>query len=315
MTYWSGGQGTPQPAICAHPHLDRAAKVTESPFCGIGVMAMKRAVWLLSLCACLYGTSVLAQDAAPSQDTAPPTLGAPAMKFLQETFAIHEALMEPTPPSLQDPVYAQQVAQAFDISRLDAMKDQPMPDLMGTCFRASAAQAAYLLRGVKKQDLDQFAIQDRLKSGASPAAIKLKRENYLRFQDELVMALRFGLACRKQQLERLETYLPQMPGAEKNVFRIGFDDFQQGLTEILVDHAAALRDSIRPENRQAAIDLLAQYGGSLAGGMTKPSRKTASAAIAKALTAPGLSPDDRKKLGVVQAALKRPDCGRVCAFR
>ena len=234
-------------------------------------------------------------------------------QFLDATFAIHQALLEKTPPSLQDPAYAGQVAKAFDTSRLETIKDNRF--LTGICNRASALQADYLLRGIKDNEFDPFAIQHRLKFDASAASLKQRSENYLRFQDELAQALRYGLMCRTFELENLNTRLPQMPAAELRVFRTGFDDFQQSLAELVTYHASALRQAIRPENRRAVIDLLAQYMDRLAAGMTKQSRHTAAASIAKALTAPALTPADRKKLATAQMALKRTDCGKVCAFR
>ena len=273
---------------------------------------------LLGACFCIALTLHPAVAQEPTPDTAALEAELAAFEqetaeFQQETFAIHEALLEKTPPSLQDPVYAGHVAKALDNSLLEKMKEKRF--LAGVCHRAGAVQAAYLLRGIKKDKFDPFAIQNRLRWDADAATLKLKDQNYLRFQDELVQVLRFGLICRTFQLEKLNTYLQQMPQAELNVFRTGFPDFQQGLAELVTYHASALRQPIRPENRQAVIDLLVQYSDKLAAGMSKESRKIAAASIGRALAAPGTSPDDVKKLGKIRQALSRTDCGKVCAFR
>ena len=265
-------------------------------------MAMKSVAWLLGVGACLCATL------APAQDD-------PSASAQNHFASFHQAHDEITgrlsrdPPSLQDPAYAAQVARAFDLSLLT--EEIPVLNLMGICFRASATQAAYLLRGAKKEDFDPWAIQPRLKSGARAA--KLKNENYMRFQDELVAALRFGVACRALELQNLEIYLDRMPPAEMTVFRLSFSDFQQGLAEVVSYHAEALAQPIRPENRQAVLDLLVQNIDPLATGMTRQTRKTAAAGLAKLLAAS--SPDVRAKLQKVELALKRSDCGRVCAFQ
>jgi hypothetical protein len=286
---------------------------------------MKLAAGLLGLgaylCSALLYIPATAQE-APAQDEKAEVAALEAQyaafvqqtsEFREATFAIHQALLEKTPPSLQDPAYAGQVAKAFDTAQLETIKDHRF--LTGICNRAGAVQGDYLLRGVKNDELDPFAIQRRLKFDASAATLKLRSENYSRFQDELVQALRYGLMCRTFELEKLNTYLPQMPAAELNVFRTGFADFQESLAELVTYHAAALRQPIRPENRKTIIDLLAQYMDRLAAGMSKQTRRTAAASIAKALTAPALTPADRKKLATAQQALKRTDCGKVCAFR
>jgi hypothetical protein len=80
-------------------------------------------------------------------------------------------------------------------------------------------------------------------------------------------------------------------------------------------HAQALGYPIRPENRQAVLDLLVQSADPLAAGMTKLSRRSAAASVRKMMTASAVSPDERKRLQTVLRALNRKDCGRVCAFR
>jgi hypothetical protein len=286
---------------------------------------MKQAIGLLSLGMFIFGAF------APSHALAdPPAEPAPVEESLVVTpglsdqslltsfrlanFAVRESLAKPTaPPTLQDLAYARQVFQAFDTSLLKTVKDEP--DLAGVCFGAGGLQAAYLLRGVNRKDLDPFAIQPRLKFDAGAQASKSMRDNYLQFQDELAAALRFGLVCRTLQLEKLNTRMKEMPPDELNVFRIGFADFQQGLAELVTYHAAALRDPIRPENRRTILDLLAGYIDPLAAGMNKETRKDAAANIGRILAAPSTSPDERKTLAKVQKALNRPDCGPVCAFR
>jgi hypothetical protein len=79
-------------------------------------------------------------------------------------------------------------------------------------------------------------------------------------------------------------------------------------------HAEELRNPVRPENRQAVLDLLAQYIEPLAAGMSKPSRRTTAAAVAKAIADPNVTPAERATLQKISLALKRKDCGAVCAF-
>lgn len=283
---------------------------------------MKRTAWLLSLGMCLCATLAgRAQDSPPGPaQTIQSVLDAAAEydKTLAPFHSAHQAIVGTlmqggTLPGLENPLYAGAVSQAFDISQLE--KDPPMLSLIGMCNEANATQAVYIIYGARKEDLDPFAIQPRLKPEPTARTSKLKSENYLRFQNELVAALGFLLTCRTQELEGLKTYLGQMSSDEMAVFRIGFADFQDSLTETVTYHAEALRYPIRPENRQAVLDLLAQYIDPLAAGMTRNSRRTAAAAIAKALAAAKDSPDAITKLGKLQQALKRTDCGKVCAFR
>jgi hypothetical protein len=274
--------------------------------------------WGAYLCSILASVPATAQAAPATTTTSALDAEAAAFvrmtaPFLQANTAIYQALLKEPPPSLQDPIYAGQVATAFDLSWVETMKDRP--HFAGVCHGADGTQAAYLLRGINmNKEGDPFAILPRLKFDASEAALKLKRENYLRFQDELIMALRFGLVCRTVQLEKLDAHLQEMPSVELFVFRTGFPDFQQGLAELVTYHVSALRDPIRPENRRAVINLLAQYIDRLAAGMAWESRQTASAAVAKALATKTVSPDERAKLKKLEVALKRTDCGRVCAF-
>jgi hypothetical protein len=162
--------------------------------------------------------------------------------------------------------------------------------------------------------MDPFAIQPRLKREPTARTAKLKSDNYLRFQNELVAALGFLLTCRTQQLERLKTYLGQMSHDEMVVFRLGFPDFQDSLVETVTYHAEELHNPVRPENRQAVLDLLVQYIDPLATGMTRPSRRTVAAALTKAMADPKVTPAERATLQRISQAMKRKDCGVVCAF-
>ncbi len=283
--------------------------------------SMKLAVFCLGACLCIASVPGQAQDSAPA---APPGDLAAALLAAEQDPALvafrqaHEAitgtlLQEGTLPGLDDPVYAGAVAQAFDVSLLD--KDLLMPNLIGACNAASATQAVYIIHGARKEDLDPFAIQPRLKPEPTAGTTKLKRENYLRFQNEQIAALGFLLACRTRELEKLSTYLDQMSHDEMVVFRLGFADFQDSLVETVTYHAQALGYPIRPENRQAVLDLLVQSADPLAAGMTKLSRRSAAASVRKMMTASAVSPDERKRLQTVLHALNRKDCGRVCSFR
>ncbi|MES2472363.1 MAG: hypothetical protein V4601_05930 [Pseudomonadota bacterium] len=273
---------------------------------------MKLAKGLL-LCWALLSGGARAQDVSPESD---PVLSNPAfIIYARANLFIGKMLADEAAPSLKDPVYAQQVSHAFDVSVLEALKDVPYANFSGVCFLASSTQGAYLVRGVKRSEFDPWAIQPRLKQNVTPETIKLKKENYLRFQDELLAALGFGLACRAQQLEKLESHLPQMGQDDLVVFRLGFPDFQNGLAELVSYHAAALRDPVRPEVRRGTLDLLLESAGAVAGGMTRQTRRSTAQAIAKVITGPGLSPEERSDLKKVQQALARPDCGRVCSFK
>lgn len=258
---------------------------------------------------------------APVPEAAPPpapTIDATTAlaAYRRAHAAIRQALSNPAmPPSLQDAAYAQAVSRAFDVSMLEIVNDQPMLDLMGVCFQAGSTQAAYLLLGVKREELDPQGIQLRLKWDASVQARKLKSENYQQFQNELVAALRFGLACRVSILEKLDTYLPQMPSDELVAFRLSFPDFQQSLAELVTYHVSALSDPIRPENRREVVDLLVGRVELLAAGMSKETRQAVMANINKVSTGPGMSPNERGSLQAIQQAVRRKDCGRVCSFK
>jgi hypothetical protein len=217
-----------------------------------------------------------------------------------------------TLPGLDSPTYVHAVSQAFDVSVLE--KELPAISLIGICNEASATQATYIIYGARKEDMDPFAIQPRLKREPTARTSKLKSDNYLRFQSELVAALGFLLACRTKELERLNTYLGEMSRDEMAVFRMGFADFQDSLAETVTYHAEELRNPVRPENRQAVLDLLAQYIEPLAAGMSKSSRRTTAAAVAKAIADPNVTPAERATLQKIDQALKRKDCGAVCAF-
>ncbi|HKQ10706.1 MAG TPA: hypothetical protein VJS85_05910 [Rhizomicrobium sp.] len=277
-------------------------------------MAMKLAARLLGLCLCL-GTALVPTRA---QDSPPPATPAPLRdsalaEFDEANAAIVATLVqEGGLPSLDNPVYGRAVSRAFDVSVLE--KDLNLLDLSGTCNRANATQAVYIIYGARKEDMDPFAIQPRLKREPNARIAKLKSDNYLRFQNEQVAALGFLLACRTLELERLNNYLAQMPHDEMVVFRLCFADFQDSLAETVTYHVESLRDPVRPENRQAVLDLLAQDIDKLAAGMTKQSRRTVAATLAKVMVDPQLKPDERATLKKVSLALKRKDCGAVCAF-
>jgi len=288
-----------------------------------GTMLAKPVARLLFLGICLFCIGILpgrAQDNAPaSTPSAPPAAGpVPAQNDALVTFhganeAIVGVLLQTGElPTLENPVYAGAVSQAFDVSLLE--KDLPMPDLMGACNRANATEAVYIIHDAQKEDLDPFAIQPRLKREPNARISKLKSENYLRFQNEQIAALGFLLACRTRELERLKTYLGQMPHDEMVVFRLSFGDFQDSLVETVTYHVEALRDPIRPENRQAVLDLLTQYIDPLTAGMNKQSRRTTAATIAQVVTDPSVTPAERAMLKKVSLALKRASCGPVCSF-
>ena len=284
-------------------------------------MTTKTAAWLLCLGACLCAALPgRAQDSAPAPAQNDPLAASRALEESGEIAPFHRAnqaivgtiLQAGALPGLDNPGYAGAVSQAFDVSVLE--KDLPMLSLSGACNEANATQAVYIIYGASKEDMDPFAILPRLKRETTARISKLKSENYLRFQNELVAALGFLLTCRTQELDRLKTYLGQMSHDEMVVFRLGFADFQDSLAETVSYHVEELHNPVRPENRQAVLDLLAQYIDPLAAGMSKSSRRTVAAALAKAMADPKLAQNERATLQKMSLALKRKDCGPVCSF-
>jgi hypothetical protein len=266
-------------------------------------MPIKWAALLLG--ACLCAVSGLARADEGSFDAFEH-----AHNAIAQTLSHKDAL-----PSMDDPVYAQLVSQAFDASVLEATKQLPSMYRMGICHTVSATQAAYILRGATKEEMDPWATQLRLIEPQPDGRMaRLKVENYVQFQDELVAALRFGMACRAMELEGTGGPAAQMTPDELSVFRMVFPDFQNGLIELVSYHVAALLYPIRPENRQAILDQLVQGVGPLADGMTRQSRQSAVRAVAKVLAVHTLAAGDREKLKTVQKALRRTDCGAFCSF-
>jgi len=247
---------------------------------------------------------VFAPNAAGAED-------AKLAAFKQANAAIREALSHAkTPPSMKDPAYAKQVSQAFDIGVVDGIKDEPAPAVLAICTEAIRTTTSYLLFGIQKED-----VPDPNPNHAGPQLAEKENANYLRFQDEVTAAVRFGLPCTARVAEKMDALVAQLkPSDMTPVRRAGLQQTQQGLVNSVSGGASSILDSVRPSNRGVVLTALVRNLDPLTAAMSKASRQAALNTVDPLLWAPGLSRDEREKLLKVQKALNRTDCGRVCAF-
>lgn len=202
------------------------------------------------------------------------------------------------PPTLADD--APEIRDAFSLQSLQAAP----PDLgvvLDMCQYAVAPVQAYLTYGGRRAGVQ-----------ADPA--QLAGTNEIRFQDEVALGLRFGVACAAREAPLMQAFVAKMaPGDWTDTRRAGLRQLRGGLVQMFRGAVSVAMDPLRPQNRDLILSQIAADAPALVQLMPLADRQTASAIVASALANPGLDPVARSRLADIKAALASTDCTAVCA--
>jgi hypothetical protein len=210
-------------------------------------------------------------------------------------------------PSLGDPAYAKQVADAFDLQVIDVLKDQPLGDVLTQCAEAGRTEAAFADQGLAKAA-----------AGLDPQAAGLRRlrvraGNSMTFQDELAAAKRFDIACSALEAEKMDAFVAALsPEQLTPTRRSSLAEIQKAFEQLVSATALNMLTPVRAANRETVLQTLADHIGPLASGLNQASRAKARTTIDNVLKQQSLSKAARDRLAVVRRSLDQADCNALC---
>jgi hypothetical protein len=210
-------------------------------------------------------------------------------------------------PRITDPDTRPIFEAAFDERVLSAFEKSDLNQLLQICSKSMAVAVAYSLHGIGT--LTKTTAEKEL-----PAASEaLGRRNSETFQNELMPAIRFGLACYALEIPALTKFWERLPEAERTTERRhGVVVIRQGIAQV---YAAALgmqsQSVYSAANRAIAINIVVQHADAFASALTPEDRKAVIGIVDKALASATL--EDRAKLLVVRGAMSAAACTGLCA--
>jgi hypothetical protein len=230
--------------------------------------------------------------------------------FQQANAALRQVMARPdAAPGLDDPAYAKEVSDAFDLQVIPVIKDQPLGAVLNLCAEPGRTGDAYMQQGLAPGDLAGLEPK-----AAAARAREAHARNAMRFQDELGFAGRFEVACMAVEVDKLDAFIRTLKPEEMTpARRQGLAQMQDGLAQLVSNAALSLFMPIRPGNREARLDMLADDFDSIARSMTPASRQKAAKTIDGVLQMPALSANAHTQLAAVRRSLDQAPCNALCS--
>ncbi|MBI3677948.1 MAG: hypothetical protein HY243_15170 [Proteobacteria bacterium] len=263
--------------------------------------------------ALLFG--VVASVAAPSElgnseTNRPEGVGPTVEQFQNANVFLRAAIAESVssskaPPTLNDPLFAQEIRTAFDERILLGLNKNDMTDLIAVCSSPVETLKLYVF----------------YQAGYQGAAISTQAQaeqvsrNSIRFQDEIALATRFSIACGGMMAPAVVSFWENLPVSERTeIRREGIAQTRHGMAQTYSGGVIMQSEPTKAANRKLVLDAMLQHLEAYASSMGLPERQSVVATIDETLAINVFTKDARDKLRRIRLAMTRRDCVGLCAY-
>jgi hypothetical protein len=252
-------------------------------------------------------TGLLAATAGPvlAQATTGSLIGAGAELT---TEILSAATANGQPPRLSDAGAAAGIRAAFDVSVLGSLAKADLSAILPVCGSAAEPMMLYILFGLKPD-----ALSDSSAAGAA-AAVQRINENALRYQDEISLALRFGIRCMSTMIPALERHAAALPAADRPLMREGLDQSRRGAVQTYTGvFMTATEATTRTANRDLVLDEAVAQADVYASLLSRAERQQL-VAVADSFLPKAPDASVRTRFQKIRDSMSRTDCGMICAL-
>lgn len=212
------------------------------------------------------------------------------------------------PPRLSDAVAGPVIRTAFDVSVLEGLAKKELFEIVPVCGGATAPMMGYIVFGLKPE-----ALSDPSPAAAGAAAERMSGNSIL-YQDEIALALRFGIRCMGTMIPAFERFAGGLPAAERPLMREGLEMSRRGAVQTYTGvFMMASEATTRPANLDLVVDEAVAQADVYALLLNREGRNQL-VAVADAHLPLVSDASVRARLRKIRESMSRSDCGMICSL-
>lgn len=199
------------------------------------------------------------------------------------------------------------IRSAFDVDLAQKLADAPIGLIRPVCEPAGNAKMAYLVTGTNEAEATSNDAEVRSR------AMRAAAVNFVRYQDESALGMRFELRCSALMMPGSEEFVGSLTGEEAQ-------EVAQDSAAIRGGHATTLDTAIvyasspmtKPENAALLLEEIVRQAPVMARGLSLEQRRRLQARI-DTVDRTHLSEGDQARYLAIRQALEDAECGPLCS--